>query len=469
MTGADLLRAAPNEDDAPPQTFADAAAELVAKQRLIADWYERLYRKDDDPRWLRELYYHRLLVGSEAEMDQFGVAYRTELFRAGDYWFRRLKDFRLALKAFEAAERLGLKTYLSQMRLAACLIRVNRRSEGETRYQELISLYPKANGVKMSFIDSLLFIHAYSGALEKLGQLGLKPEEEPWVAGEYGRAYFGLHRYPEAITAFENQVKMQPDAIAFLMLARAYHRNGQRDEVARVLQKGLRRYPENKHLLVSYAAHLVGLGPEGDFDKAETILRDLFAKYSNDGAVFHQLCKLLCLRGRAGEAQRLYQKCRGQLYPERYEIPIEVELCLARNNWAAALHLLEETDTADANLVGLKKKVHLYWARSEPDPAKRARIASDGLEVAQAPGLENDVPIMVICVKLARLAEKSAEYESLLAQLAQRNASVAAMLRNTSPLDAATYWEQDPLEPPHAADIELEGDAEEDAKQGPVA
>jgi len=356
MTGADLLRATPDEDDTPPQTFADVAADLLATQRLIADWYERLYREDDDPRWLRELYYHRLLVRDENEIYEFGVAYRTELFRAGDYWFRRLKDFRLALKAFEAAERLGLKTYLSQMRLAACLIRVNRRPEGERRYQELIDLYPHALGVKLSFIDSLLFIRAYSSAIDKLDQFGLRPNEAPWVAGEYGRARFGMHQYPEAIGAFETQLKMQPDAIAFWMLARAYHRDGQRDEVARVLEKGLKRYPQNRHLLLSYAAHLVGLGPEGDAAKAEAILRELFEKNPNNGAVLHQLCKLLCLQDRTGDAQFLYQKHRGRLYPERYEVPIEVELCLARKNWAGALGLLADIDANDGNLVGLKKK-----------------------------------------------------------------------------------------------------------------
>lgn len=456
LTGADLLRADPEDDEINVPTDDAVGDRLRQKQHAIADWYERLYRENDDPRWLRELYYHRLLTGDEQQISRFGVAYRTELFLAGDYWFRRLKDFRLALKAFQAAEKLGLKSYLSEMRLAACLIRVNKRSEGEMRYMDIIQRYPKSSGVKMSLVDSLLFVHAYQSALDKLAEFNFKINDDPWITGEFGRAYFGLHRYTEAASAFETQIRVEPNQIVFWMLARTYHRSGQRDDVARVLEKGLKRYPNNRHLLLSKAAHLISLGGAENWIEAEQLLRELLAIYQHDGAILQQLCKLLCLKGNAGDAQSLFIQHRSKLHPERYKVPIEVDICIARKNWNGALNLLTETDINDEHIIGLKRKVYLQWARSETNPIQQMRIARQGLDGSVGPGLENNVPLMVTSVKLAKLAQDLQLYQSALAKLERQNAPVAASIVASEDVHTPTYWEEDSFEPLSAAEVENE-------------
>ena len=213
--------------------------------------------------------------------------------------------------------------------------------------------------MRTSYVDSLLFKREFQAALSALEGFKFSVSDDEWVAHEFGRAYLGLHRYKDAVSAFETQMALKPEPIVFHMLARAYHRTGDKNNVLRVLRAGRNWYPEDKQLKIDYAAQLVRLGQEADRREAEEILNDLQVSFPSDGRVLQQLCKLLCGEGRIDEAERAV---RGQvIYPERYRIPISVEISIGRRRFEEALSALQDSTTDDEHLIGLTRKVYLRW------------------------------------------------------------------------------------------------------------
>lgn len=440
LTGLAVLRGAPT--DVPDLAGSDdEVAYDEDEHKRIANWYARLYRDGGDPRWLRELHYHTLVTGDPSGLTRFGTAHRHEIFAAGEYWFRRAKDFENALWAFQTARDLGLVTYTSEMRLASCLVRVQQLEPGITKYEELIGDFPKARGVKTSYIDSLLYVQDFERALQKLNEFGFSIGDDPWTDHEFGRTYLGLHHYRDAVRAFESQLKQAPEPIVYYRLAQAYHRCGERDNVARVLEAGLKRYPENRALSVSHAAHLIRSAEPHQRTRAEEILRDLYARFPFDGAVFQQLCKLLGLTERAKDALELIRSREGQIRPERYLVPTRAEALIAVGRFRGAVLELRNVPSNNEHLVGLKKKAYLWWARSISDSNTRAAIARGGLSVEFARQLRNNIPIMVTTARLAALAGDGAEYDSAIAQLRSLSPGVAESLIGDN--EELAYWEQE--------------------------
>jgi hypothetical protein len=141
---------------------------------------------------------------------------------------------------------------------------------------------------------------------------------------------------------------------------------------------------------------------------------------------------------------------------------------MARQSRSGALNLLADTDIHDEHLVGLKKRVYLYWARSEVDEVRRAQIAKEGFDVALLPGLENNVPVLVTSIKLARLAREDSACETMLGKLRQINAAVASIVATGADVEAARYWEKDSFEPLLSADVEAGIDRDADVQDSPV-
>lgn len=387
---------------------------------------------------LREHHHHGLNSGGLEYLAQLGAPYRGELFAAGEYWFRVRHDYAAALDAFEAARQLGLRSYESEMRVAGCLMRVGRRADAERMYRSLIAAYPSARGAKTSFIDSLLYANCYGDALRELKGYGFEPGDDEWVAREYARAYFGLHRYREAVAVLEVERSRWPKAAAYSMLAMGYHRLGQREKVGKVLDEGLELFPSDQRLLLRNASHLIQLGEQSQWQRAEAILEDLRSHKPNHGGVVHQLVKLLCRQGRIDDALRLAKATTGRLYPERYNVPVRVEVLMAQERWEEALAELRSIDEADEHLVGLKKKVYLKWARATAD-ASRRDIAKTGLAVNVAKDLMGNMPILVTSARLAFLAGDDATFDSLIARVHDLNPDVAELLKAEE--SDADYWE----------------------------
>jgi tetratricopeptide (TPR) repeat protein len=443
LTGPAILRE-DFEKDADDEDIAQEESRRGRRRHVqAAHWYERLYREERDPRWLRESYYHTTVNADPERLRNFGVLYRDELFAAGEYWFQDDKDFKFArdfksaLVAFQAAYSLGLRTYLCRMRIASCQMRVGDRKAGEDLYHKLIAEYSNNSGPKTSYVDSLLYCRDFTGALKALHAFSFSVEDDPWIAHEFGKAYLGLHKYADAARAFEYQLSVAPKPVVYHMLARAYHRLGEKDEVTRVLEDGLASYGDDAYLKLDYAAHLIRLGHIEPGCYAESLLASL----PQDGRVLQQLVKLLCAQDRADEAVQLLNDRDWRISPERYKTPIQVEIYIAKQEFEHALSALRNIPSDDEHLVGLKKKVYLRWTRSARSALERKRIAEEGLSVPLDAALRRNIPIMVTSARLALLADDLPQFEGLLSEISALNAQVAEFLRAEEEGEIA-YWEE---------------------------
>src|SRR5690606_8738012 len=132
-------------------------------------------------------------------LENYGRQFRSELQDAGEFWFRKGKDFANALWAFQRVRDYSddPDPFVS-MRIASCLIRTGDPDGGLGLFEELFKQYPEWTGCRTSCVDGLLFVGRSQEALDLLGQFtkyeALTHPYDSWVLGQYGRAYAGLHR-----------------------------------------------------------------------------------------------------------------------------------------------------------------------------------------------------------------------------------------------------------------------------------
>lgn len=445
VSGIGVLHSRATDDEfegIDPENAKEDSVDTLHKR--IAESLKRLYRKDNDPRWIRECYFHTLAAGDANDIEDFGTVYRGELFWAGNYWFNKHRNHSAALAAFKAANNLGLESYELELRIAACLFRVGEVEQGEQHYSALIDRFPDARGVKTSLVDSYLALSRYDDALQRLEQFELEVNTSAWVAHQYGRTYLGLHKNPEAIVAFEAELRKKPRAITYMDLATAYRRIGKREEVGLVLEKARNRYPKHFRILVSYASHLVQLGGSYNMKKAEVILRDLLERSPGSGRVLQQLCKLLRIQHRAPEAREILERQKSYIFPDRYRSSIYVEVLMAEQRWESAVHELANISSSDVHLVGQKKRVYLSWAIStEPDEA--IDIAKQGLHVPMDRSLLTNAPLLVTHARLAYICENDQEFERTMDLLREINQNVADSINQwiESDVDQIWFWDDE--------------------------
>lgn len=442
VSGIGALHSTKNNDDLMDENEIqnETKSDEDKKHEEVAAWYSKLYRNDNDPKWLREIYYHTLAAGDMHSISKFGVIYKSELFWAGNYWFRVRRNYKAALEAFQTARKFGLESYTVELRIAACHMRLGN-AQGHSEYEKLIKKYPDSGGVKSSYIDSLLYLSKFQEALDKLSEFDFQMEYDYWTAHQYGRAYFGLRQFENAITAFRKNISLNSDHFAYFMLAKSHAKLGNSEEVGQVLQEGIKRYKDNKALKLSYASHLIQKGFIDDLNEAKLILESLHAESPTYGGVLHQLCKLYCLGGNAEKAKNILDSIEWKVYPEKYLKPIKVEIFIGQEQWENAISELNKIAYTDEHLVGLKKKIFLRWATSEESIKDKIRIAKRGLDVEQSSDISNNIPILVTSAKLASIAEDEVAFEQYIAEIRTINEKVANMILDQD--EEIHYWEED--------------------------
>lgn len=429
------------ENEDPSQQNENSFKKIDEQHHIISQWYERLYREEDDPRWIREAYYHSVAAGDTEALRQFGTMYRGELFWAGDYWFRIKKNFKGALEAFISAKSLGLHTYRTDLRIAACMYRCRKVDEGEQLYNYLFEEYPSATGAKSSYIDSLLYVLNFRSALDKLQEFNFSATEDAWAAHQYGRAYFGLRQYKEALTSFKASLRLRGEAIDYYSVAKSYHRLGEQENVGSTLNKGLKLFKNNFRLKLSYASHLIQTGGLENRGLAEQYLIELHNIDPFNGGVLQQYCKLLCFEGRCQEAIQLIGNDYNLIFPESYRLPIKTEILMSQDRWDEAISNLKKIPEDDEHLVGLKKKIYLRWSQKESLPETSKQIALQGLNVMVCHALNTNIPIMVTSARLAIIGEDDNSFQEILNILKDINPKIAeSLLQEESSL---YYWEDD--------------------------
>lgn len=408
------------------QEITEDSAER-STQEYIAALYEQLYRKDDDPKWLRESLYHHMLTRDSSALSQFGVSFRSEIFGAGEYWFRYRKDFPSALWAYQTAQRFGDQSVLARMRVASCLMRVKRQQEGEEEFHKILREFPEAMGVKSSYIDGLLYIKEYQRALNVLNDFGLSLRDGAWVAGQFGRAYIGLQRNSEAIEAFQQQLQFEEDPLTFHNLARAYHRMGNTQQEQRVLERGLRLFSHSKRLQLAYAALLERIG---NVVEAANHLEALLGSDPNNGWIVFPLIKTLGRLGKLDKAEEIWEGAKDKLRPEFLRIPIQATIAVEHDKYEEALSIMRRRAEDDEHSVGQKLEIYYEWASNAVDKDEQKRIALQGIEELSNPissNLGHNVPLLISYAKLALAAEDKKLFKEIEQQVLSINSNITEL------------------------------------------
>lgn len=416
---------------------------LEERHSEIAKWYTIISQDaEGDPRWIREAHYHTLASGNATRLDRFGSLYKSELFWAARTWFRRYRNYEHALEALIAVEDMGLRTYETRMLTAACLVRVGRREDGETRYRELIFDFPNQEGVKTSFVDSLLKIGEYTDALSVLQEFSLPINgSNPWVTGQYGRAYLGLPDYGKAAEAFSLQLRKytQPPAIVFVRLAQSYYRLGERDKAKTTVGEGLAVHFGDPALNTLKCANLLQNGTQPEIEEAMQKLTELANMYPRNGYILQKLVTASALLGDTSEAIAKLDQIHWRVEPPHLELPVKITVSLARRQFRDALKLVDSLPTKDEFGQAIMRKIFLSWAKAEQSVQGRRRIAERGLEREVPPSCLKNVPILAMYAQLAFIADNDTRFEQTINQIRELNPQAADNISNTTnPFDG---WE----------------------------
>lgn len=442
LTCASVLRDSDTEFDSVDDD-TDIGTKLEETNALIAKWYAIISQNSvGDPRWIREAHYHTLASGNTKELTKFGSLYKAELVWAARTWFRKHRNYENALEALLAAEEMGLRTYETRMLKAASLVRVGQRVNGETQYRELISDYPNQEGVKTSFVDSLLRVEEYCDALAVLKEFGLSMYgSNLWVTGQYGRAYLGLHDYLKATEAFRTQLKKytKPPAIVYVRLVQSYFRSGERAKAQAVVAEGLTIHADDPALNTLHCANLLRSGLPIDLQEAEERLNCLSDMYPRNGYILQKLVTASALRGNLSQAIAKLDKIHWRVEPKHLKKPVEISVLLAQKQFSRALDVVDNHSTKDEHGQAIMRKIFLTWASSKHTSDGQRRIAERGIEREIPESCLNNVPILTMYAQLAYIAGDNEKFDQVLMRIKELNQQAGNDISN--PDNLFDNWE----------------------------
>lgn len=429
-----------SEDD-DENSLPDAGLKVHRKWATsLLDHYKKI---DDDPRWLREAYYHTAVSGGRDAIATFGTQFRSELQDAGEYWFIRSKDFQNALWAFHrVAELSNEKDPFVSMRIASCLIRTGQAERGLEMFQEIFTAYPHWTGAKTSCVDGLLYLQRFHEALALLRDFTdystLTRPGDSWILGQYGRAFHGLANYEQAVEAFQRQLKLDNSPVVVRSLARSLHRLGRRRQEGEVLRRG---YHDHRNSIAMIAAFAGWLSSNGEPARAVAMLEPpLKAEPENAWLAFSYVKALIAIE-RTGDARKYLTEHGRELHPSFMRPAVEAEVLKAEGQFEKALAILDSSSEDRAEIqhrIGQRAEVFAAWA-AESDEAASVSVARQALgEIPESENLLINVSVLKLCI----LAGDRTRFDSTL-QVCRRvnpNSEDVARLE----LEASNTWKQEP-------------------------
>lgn len=399
------------DDEESDESVKDAD---VGRHQAIADHYLSIYQRDDDPKWIRESYFHRMLAGGIEARVQLGQYYVRELLASADYCFYSRRDYSTALELYTAAGKATGLPEEAKMHHASCRVRTGDRPGGDAEFEQWIRAYPANRGMRTSFVDALLFVHDFATARRKLEELGLDPDQSDWVAGQWGRVWLGLNSYKQAETMFRKQLAAKPlaDPQVFLNLARALQYQGAVGEALAILERGHALHPADLSIETARGASLERLRRDDD---ALVVLEPLFQARPDRSSAALPMIKIWGRRGNPHKARSIFDFARKHaLDPlDSVLVTAEAEVLKSEGRPEAAMHLLRERGVRDQHTMGMLMEVWFHHAQSKPDPIERARIAREALAEEIPENLRMNVPLLVNRARLAVLAGDRKLFETL--------------------------------------------------------
>jgi tetratricopeptide (TPR) repeat protein len=372
----------------------------------ISDVYRSIYREDDDPKWIRESYFHAMLAGGGDAVTLsrgLGRYYYDELVASADYSYKRRRDYELSLELYETARKISPLNEQSEMRRASCLIRRKRREVGEEAYAKLIERFPDSRGNKTSHVDALLYIHDYAAAASALEKHNLKPTDDVWVAYEWGRTYLGNDQYKEAMEIFRGLAAREDADIHYhVFYTRCLQYTGAFSESERAARFAVANYPDAH---AAQTALGTTLEQNGKLDEATGWLEPLFAERDDNIQAAASLIRIYRLSGRRAEAasalRRAERNCPAQF--EEYLVAAKIEMMLMDGGLEAAL------EEARSNLSeSAYSKFILYRAfldaATMADTYLRSRILREAERTVLTPRYRLNVLAQIQRLEIARMA-----------------------------------------------------------------
>ena len=411
------------------RTVSDLTPSSIQKENQIdksfhetvADAYLKIYYQDDDPKWIRESHYHRMLSGHLNAKQLAGFAgkyYVPELISSAIYCFKRQKNYKSALELFDAAQGLSKLDEQALMWRASCLIRIGETLRGEEEFRNLIENYPKNRGIKTSHIDALLHTNDWLGAKTTLENYALKPEQTNWIANQWGRVYLGLHRYDLCIPIFQSLVRGgSADPHSYVYLARAHQQFGDLKEAINVLRSGKVAYPSNEGILTSLGADLERAKQD---DEALAILEPVFVSNPTNARAALGIIRVKLRDRDMSAARRILRRAEKHAVPalEWAITTANAEVIISNGDPKLAAHFLRENVGENESLYGLMLEAYTTVISNTDDIDAIDEIAKEVAEVKLPSNMDLNVPMLVTRANYAIAAKEKSIFDCVVDDLA---------------------------------------------------
>ncbi len=317
----------------------------------ISHAYRSIYRVDDDPKWIRESYFH-LMLSKDTDKKSLGGAlgsyYYDELIASADFEYANKRDYSSALGLYEVASGIRALREQAEMRRASCLVRQGKRDQGEKAYAALVKAYPQQMGIRTSHVDALLSVGDFPAARETLELYGLLPSNSFWTAYEWGRTFLGLDQYEEAIAVLGPLVAgAGGDSHYVEHYARALQQVGAFEEAEGVLRDAYDHFRDVTGIRTAFG---IVLEQNGHLEDALEILEPLFNDRNDNARAAASLVRIYRLLGRRGDAAfavRRAEKSAPNQYRD-YVLAAQAEMMLLDGKYDQAIDMLEGSGKAGA-------------------------------------------------------------------------------------------------------------------------
>ncbi|MEP0641025.1 MAG: tetratricopeptide repeat protein, partial [Roseobacter sp.] len=425
LTTLGLFRARSVSDLTPTALKNESIAD-TAFHSAAADAYFGIYKLDDDPKWIRESHFHRMLSG-KLKVDELagfaGKYYVPELVSSAIYCYRKQKNYKVALELFEAARTLTKLDEQALMWRASCLLRTGASRRGEDEYRALVENYPTNTGIKSSHVDALLHLNDWTNAKSTLEKYGLESGTSNWVSTQWGRVHLGLHRYDLCIPIFEAIISGgAADPHVYVYLARANQQFGDLPEAIRVLRAGMLAYPENHVIETSLGTDLERARED---DEALEILSRLFASDPNNSRAALGLIRIKLRQGDLhGAKQMLKRAKRFAISAMEWVISTaEAEITIADGNPKSAAYFLRDRVSKDDSLFGIMMDAYTSLILSTDDQDAKNAFFEEVSSVKPPNDLSLNAPVLITRANLAIAAQHKPTFESVIVDLSSTKIS----------------------------------------------
>jgi len=384
---------------------------------LFATEFSKLYKNESkkNPSYYREAYYHTTLAEKKKNITAYNL---PEITDCTNDWFKykNYDDVSWALQEIGKYRQLSSH---EKMRLASCELRLYRIDKGKKLYKQLFNKYPDWNGVRYSFVDSLLYIRGYvdigdyvEDALEELNSIPIyKRERNSIWHQKAARCYRVLLKKSEAYDHYE---KAYINAtwrdtwnfiIEFINYAKKIGDTKKEEELLLYTWDTIKiRTDEVKIQIGAYFERI------NKIKEAETVLKDVFRKNPKNAYAVLPLIKTLCKSNKIAEAKEILDNSKKDVSPKEIFMYAQIFYLRKLGKFDECEHLIKNTHY-DSRLLSHRywqwADFFLAWSIEKSDIQDKVDIAEQGLKYVEKTIDNGNVPAMLVCLELSKISNNT--------------------------------------------------------------